>query len=108
MSADRPSGPEFKRTTAAHFSPLADRQTPPHQIPPCAACGAPSLGAHILNDVPGSQNTFDVVFQCAQCGTQPFEIMSSALFPHYAVMGPGSYTRVRRLTRDEAMKRVTQ
>ena len=109
MSADKPSGPKYRETGPEHFSPLADRRTPANQIPPCAGCGEPSIGAHILRAVASTAPTFDVVFQCGACGTWPFEIMSTALNPHYHVIPSGDrgYARVRRLSRDEAIRRVT-
>jgi hypothetical protein len=113
VSSQGETGPLYKKTGAEHFSALSGKRTPESQIPPCAACGKPALGAHIL----APQNSikvgaelcpvYEVVFQCAAHGIQPFEIYAEALYPHYRTLSQDGYRmRLMRLTRPLAEQRV--
>lgn len=107
MATTHVSTPCVRRTDASHFSPLADKHSRPHEIPPCARCGAPSLGGRVLEA--GAVGTvWDLEFDCGEHGERIFPVMSIALWPYYRVvaeLGPGRL-RVVRLDRDEAIKRV--
>jgi hypothetical protein len=104
------SGPEFKRTGPEHFSPLADLQTPPSEIPPCR-CGQPSVGGIIVGQAPSSVSgcpALELEFFCqVDLYGQTPQVMSYALNPHYHhVSGMDSRRMYRRLSREEAIQRV--
>jgi hypothetical protein len=102
------STPASKKSGPEHFSPLADKQTPKEQIPECVKCGKPSFGGMVTHM---GDNFIDLTFLCKECAGEDrwsFAVASLALFPHYEIIafqGPGKL-RVRKLERDEAMKRV--
>jgi hypothetical protein len=101
------SSPSVKSSDDSCFSPLTNLRTPAHQIPPCVACGKPSVGGHAL-EIDGP--IMDLEFSCGCDGDNSYTVMSRALYPCYAFVGelsPGVY-RVRRLERSEMLKRVTK
>jgi hypothetical protein len=105
------STPAWRKSGPEHFSPLAGLTTPKFQIPPCAGCGKPSFGGLIRGQMAESKSgapVFDLEFWCLGCYPHETQVHSDALYPHYQLVhGVNSRRTYRRLTREQAIARVT-
>jgi hypothetical protein len=96
----RKAGPEC-------FSPLANVNTPQMRIPPCKACGRPSIGgvmAEMEPVAPVGHPTFTAEFYCHDHNPGTFACMSERLFPVYRVISVESPSRMKIQRLDRAQQ----
>ena len=90
-----------KRTDQTYFAARADKHMPQVLIPPCHACGAPSVGGTFLEfDSAGPTMVGVVRFSCPTHESGTSMLTSKHLFPGWkivSVIATGVY-KVRRLT----------